>query len=253
MDIELQNANFWKRASAFLLDFIFLTILITGFAWAISAVTGFDDARAALDAHYADYAQRYGISFDLTQEEYAALTEEELKTYDAAFEAMNKDDAVIRDYSLVINLTLTVTSLSILLAMAVLELAVPLWLKNGQTIGKKIFGICLVRPDCVRVTPPLMVIRTFLGKYTLETMVPLLIIMMIAFGSLGLPGTLVLMGIAVVQVVVFFKTRTNSVIHDLLAKTVAVDMASQTIFDSEEELLEYKQKRHAEMVERQTY
>ena len=42
-------------------------------------------------------------------------------------------------------------------------------------------------------------------------------------------------------------------IYDMLANTVTVDMASQMIFDSPEALLEYKQRVHAEAVERAEY
>jgi hypothetical protein len=37
-------------------------------------------------------------------------------------------------------------------------------------------------------------------------------------------------------------------LHDMLAGTVTVDFASQMIFDSPEELLEYKKKLHAESI-----
>ena len=42
-----------------------------------------------------------------------------------------------------------------------------------------------MRTDSVRVKPIAMLIRTLLGKYTIETMAPLLIIFLILFGSLG--------------------------------------------------------------------
>ena len=46
----------------------------------------------------------------------------------------------------------------------------------------------------------------------------------------------------------FFVTRTNSCIHDRLAMTVVVDMASQMIFETPEDLLEFKKKEHAGQV-----
>ena len=50
------------------------------------------------------------------------------------------------------------------------------------------------------------------------------------------------------QIILMITTQTNSCIHDVLAKTVAVDMASQMIFDSEEQMIAYKNKVHAEKV-----
>ena len=48
-------------------------------------------------------------------------------------------------------------------------------------------------------------------------------------------------------------THTRSPIHDLVAKTVTVDFASQMIFDSEEALLAYKTKLHEEKARRAEY
>jgi hypothetical protein len=56
-----------------------------------------------------------------------------------------------------------------------------------------------------------------------------------------------------VQVILMIKTQTNSAIHDVLAKTVVIDVASQMIFESEEDLIAYKEKAHAEKAARQAY
>ena len=110
-----------------------------------------------------------------------------------------------------------------------------------------------MRVDGVKVVGPLMFIRTVLGKFTIETMIPIFIIMMIFFGSVGIEGTIILGLILLVQVVLMIKTQTNSAIHDILAKTVVIDVASQMIFDSEADLIAYKEKTHAEKAARQAY
>ena len=60
-------------------------------------------------------------------------------------------------------------------------LFVPLKLGNGQTIGKKVFGIGVMRVDGVQLTTIQLFIRTILGKFTLETMIPVYIVLMIFF------------------------------------------------------------------------
>ena len=84
-------------------------------------------------------------------------------------------------------------------------------------------------------------------------MVPVLILLMLYFGSLGLEGTLVLLGLGVVQLVLLVATHAHTPIHDLLAGTVVVDFPSQMIFDSRETLIAYKEKRHAEKAAAQPY
>ena len=79
------------------------------------------------------------------------------------------------------------------------------------------------------------------------------ILILIIFGNLGMTGTVVLAGMAILQVALVATSRTNSAIHDMMAATVAVDLNSQMIFESEAELLAYKNKLHAENAAREKY
>ena len=253
MQSDLQKASMWKRISAALFDVILLGIVVVGAAYLLSLVTGYDTYNQTVSAAYEHYEQQFGVTFELTAEEYEALSEEELARYDEAYQALCLDDQAMYAYNMLVNLTLTISSISILLGYLSMEFAVPLLLGNGQTLGKKIFGIALMRTDEIRITAPLLFIRTILGKYTVETMVPVLIIIMIFFNMAGLTAALVLGAILLLQLILVIATQTNSFIHDILAKTVAVDFASQRIFNNEQELIEYKKKLHAERAARAEY
>ena len=194
---DLQKASMLKRASAWLLDVILLSVLATGFALLLSAAFGYDNYNDNLQRYYTEYEQLYGIDFNISDEEYLALGEEDRLRYADAYAKLNDDADVSRAFSIIIQLSLAIMSLSVLLAYMALEFAIPvLWLKNGQTIGKKIFGLAVMRTDSVRVKPIAMLIRTLLGKYTIETMAPLLIIFLILFGSLGTVGLIMLAALA---------------------------------------------------------
>lgn len=245
--LDLQKASLLKRISAFILDAILLVIAISGFAFFLSAVTGFNSYSEKLDEIYTSYEEEYGISPNLNYDQYDKLSDEEKEIYKNVTEAISKDAEANKAYGMVINLTLLITSISILLGYISLEFVVPLIFKNGQTVGKKIFGIALMRTDGVRITAFMLFVRTVLGKYTLETMVPVLIIVMTFFGNAGIIGLAILVLIGTLQIVLIFATKTRSCIHDLLACTVAVDMNSQMIFNTPEELLEYKKKLHADI------
>ncbi len=236
---DLQKASFLKRISAFLLDFILLIILVTGIAFAMSAIFGFDSYSESLESLYAKYETEHGVSFDISLEEYEALSDEEKATYDSAYDAFLNDEEANYTYNMLISLTLLITSLSILIAYLALEFAVPAIVGNGQTVGKKIFSLAVMRTDGIKISNLSLFIRTVLGKYTLETMVAVFIVLMLYFGSIGIVGGVVLLLILVLQVVLLIVTKTNSCIHDLLSNTVVVDMASQMIFENEEERDEY--------------
>ena len=228
---DLQKASMWKRISALLFDAILLGIAVVLFAWALSAALGFDRHYDRLNACYAQYEETYGVSFQLSLSEYDALSADADANY---------------AYQMMLQLSVLIASLSILLGYGALEFAVPLALKHGRTLGKKIFGLSLMQTNGVRVGAVQMFIRTFLGKYAIETMIPALILIMIYWNVIGVVGPVVLALIALLQLILLITTRTNSPIHDLMAGTVVVDYASQMIFDSREAMIAYKEKKHAE-------
>ena len=149
-------------------------------------------------------------------------------------EAIAADDEASYLYAMLINLTLIMITFGILLSYLLLELLIPLLFGNGQTLGKKVFGIGVMRVDGIKLSPLLLFVRTVLGKYTVETMIPVMVLLMIFFGTAGIGGTAVISLLGVVQLVLIAVTNGRKPIHDLLAQTVTVDIASQRIFESAE-------------------
>lgn len=253
MGNDLQKAGVWKRIAAWMFDGILVGILAVGLGLLLSGLLGYDSHSQTLDAAYAKYEAEYAITFDITQEAYEALPAEKRQSYDAAYEALIRDEEAMYAYNMMLSLTLVITSFGILLAYLLWEFLLPLWLGNGQTLGKKIFGLCLIRNDGVRVNTMQLFTRMLLGKYTLETMIPVSILLMLFWGTMDLTGTLILFALLVAQLVCLAVTRTNSAIHDLLAGTVVVDMSSQMIFRTTEDLIAYQKQAAAEQAARQAY
>lgn len=253
MTTDLQKASLSKRIAAGILDAMLLCVLAVGFMSILFNLLDYNSHSTALKQSYEQYETKYGITFDITEAEYEAMTEAQRENFDAAYKALIDDDDVIYTYNLLINLTLLITTFGILFAMAVLEFAVPLWLKNGQTIGKKVFSLGLMRTDGVQITPLQLFARTILGKFTVETMIPVYIIVMVFFNSIGILGPAVLLVLLAAQAVSMIVTRTNSMLHDLIGGTVAVDISSQKIFRSTDDLIEYQKKIAAERAARQDY
>ena len=253
MITDLQKASLLKRISAALFDGILLAIVAVGVAAVLSLIFGYNDQIDNLTNDYADYESRYGVEFQITQDQYNAMTDAQKQNYDAAYQALTADKNVLQTYNVVLNMTLLIITFGILIGVLIIEFCIPLIFGNGQTLGKKIFGIALIRSDGVRIRPLQLFVRTVLGKFTLELMIPIYILIMIFFNSIGFVSILVLATLLVVEVICMVVSKTNSLLHDTLACTVAVDMASQMIFDSRDELLAYVAKVHAERVARSDY
>lgn len=253
MVYDLQKASMWKRIAAWMFDGILTATLAVGFGLLLSFLLGYDAHNETMEASMSDYETRYGVVFDITQDAYLAMSDGQRQNYEDAYAALTADPEFLYAYNMSLNLTLVITTVSILLAMILWEFAVPLRFGNGQTLGKKIFGLGLVRTDGVKVNNLQLFTRMLLGKFTIGIMLPVYLVILLLFGSIGLTGTVVLLGLAAAQLLCAILTKTNAFIHDLMAGTAVVDISSQMIFRSTEDLIEYRKQVAAERAARQTY
>lgn len=219
-------------------------VIALGCAVLLSAVLRFDFHNDKLSQGIAVYEQQYGPAVTATEDEYAAMSQEQKESY----------GEIAYLSQLVFNLTLVMTTLSLLVGVMATQFVIPLLLKNGQTVGKKAFGIGVMRVDGVQINNLQLFVRALLGKYTVGTMVPAYLFLKIFVIQTGtIVDLAVLAGIFLLQAICVCVTHTNSPIHDLMAGTVAVDLGSQRIFKSTEDLVEYTKRVHAERAKEQDY
>lgn len=250
---DLQKASWWKRFSAFLFDAIILATLAVGLAALLSLVFGYDSQLATYAELKNEYSEKYGIELDISQEKFDKLSADERAKYDEANEEWVNDLRVAYTYTMLVNLSLVIVSMALLIAFLALELTVPLFLRNGQTLGKKIFGVAVMQSTGVRVKGVSMFVRTVLGKFAVETMIPVYVTITVLFGNANLVGLAAAAAVLLTNLIMPLATKTRVALHDGLASTVTVDFASQMIFDSEEALIEYKKRLAAQRAENSEY
>lgn len=230
----------------------------------ITLEMGEDDTYSDSVIEWIERYQEKGIDLGIESEEYEKLTEDQQQAFIAFAnqanaehtKALYENATYMKEYNLWMSLTLMMTSIGILLAVLIWEFIVPLFLKNGQTVGKKVFGIAVMHTNGLRVRPFSMFVRAILGKYVFEIMVPVYLAIMMYFGVINtVVGAVVLVLILVLQIAIFVYTKntSHSFLHDLISRTVTVDLASQMIFDSEEEMLEFKKQEQNTIAERNDY
>ena len=248
---DLQKANILKRISAALCDFIALSIVAVGVAFLLSLILGFDAKIDRLEEISDGYEAQFGVDFQIPNEDYQNLSDEEKEVYEQALDAFSADIEANNVFSLLINHILIMTTIGTLTAFFLLEFIVPLLFGNGQTLGKKVFGVALMHENHVKIKPFALFVRAILGKYMMGVLIPIYIIFMVCFGVLhGIVGIVVLLGLLILQLVSIAISKTNSAVHDLLAHTVCVDYASQMIFEDADALVRYKAERAREAAER---
>ncbi len=253
MMFDLQKANMGKRISAFVFDLIVTLTLTVAFGTVISFVTRYDAHYQACLGIISDYEEKYGISYNIDENEYSSLSDADKQNYEALLNAISADPDFNYHDHYYFSLSLVIISIGIFLAVITVDFIVPLFLKDGKTFGKKIFGLGVMRDDHVKVTPIIMFIRTFLGKYTVETMIPVLLALMIYFGLINYIGTLIIVGMLILQIICMAATKTNSCIHDLFAGTVVIDFPTQKIYETREEMIAAKEKAAAEKAAKAAY
>lgn len=250
---EIQRASIAKRISAGLLDVIAVSIIATLCAWLISLAADYDGWNKKLEDSYSRYESQYGVTFRITEEEYNNKSSSDKENYDNAYKALVGDSEAMKAYSMVTNLMILTVSLGLFIAVLIWEFIVPLFLKDGRTVGSLIFGIAVMRSNGVRISHISLFIRAILGKYAIETMISVYIIMMIFMNTIGIVGPLVICGILLMQLILIISTKNNQLIHCILSDTVVVDYGSQRIFDSQEDLLEHKKREARDRAERNPY
>lgn len=242
MIYDLQKASILKRIAAGIFDFILTVIIAVGVMWLLSAIFNYDGMSERVNAHYDYYKTEYKIDFrEIKEEDYNAFTDAEKEYYKEIYNKLATDTQFLKDYNLMINFTLVMVSIGLLLGVLVIEFIIPIFLKDGQTIGKKCFSICLMQQNGVKIKNFSLLVRSLLGKFTLEIMIPCYILIMMFFGTANLFHIFLLIGLPLIQLVLIITNRYNNLIHDSISYTVVVDKESQMIFESEDALIKYKE------------
>ena len=250
---DLQKASLWKRISAYIFDTILLVTVAVGIAFLLSALLRYDAHTQKRAELRQAYEVEYGVSFDIAQEDYEKLSEEERKKIDDAYALFATDTEVRELDSLIINLSLLIVVFGLLIPFVGLELLVPMAFGHGRTLGKKIFGVGIMRIDGVKISNFQLFARAILGKYTLETMLPVFLLLLLLLNVMPVAALFGLVVLAFLQVAVIMFSQQHGPIHDVISGTVAIDFASQMIFDTPEQALEYTKKLHAQAAERAEY
>ena len=234
MTRDIQKANFGKRIAAWIFDLLFVAAIAVGCGFALSSILGYDNYSQALESAYSKYETQYDTVLDITRAEYEAMTAEQREAYDAAYNALLSDEDAMHAYEMLVSLSLVIAACGILLALLIWELFIPLFLGN-RTLGKKLLGLCVIRKNGAPLTPLQLFARTLLGKFVIESLIPVYILLMLFWGSASLIGAAILLGLPILQFLLLRFSSTGCVIHDLVSGTIVADKAALTLLNLTED------------------
>jgi uncharacterized RDD family membrane protein YckC len=232
---DIQHAAFSKRLFAFLADVVIAGLLVTGIfllLWTVFDVDRYKDVYAEVKAAY---EQEYGVTFGLTEEEFSKLDEAAQDNYSKAVDAMNADETSNNALKTYLTFALSILAGGIVLSGLLLEFVVPLLFKDGRTLGKKLFGLGVMRTGMLKIKAPVLFVRGVIGKAVFELLLPVVMTATALMGVTGIFGFIMLGVFAVAECVALVKTGGQCFLHDILADTYVVDWSSQPIFDTSEQ------------------
>ncbi len=236
--LDFHKAKPLKRLAAYVIDLFLLLIVTAGVVAGMFSVLNFNGYRNELLSYYEEYGQQYDV--DLSEQK-ANLSEEDQKKYDDAIAGLNSDERALSALANIVKITWLSMAVGLLVAYVILEIMLPLIFKNGQTVGKKTMGLCVMHKDHVQVSALQVIFRTILGKYFIETLIPATMLLLKLSATLGTTASLVLSLIAMTQGFIVLMSQANCGIHDKLFKTVVADMNKQHIFATVDDLKAYEE------------
>ena len=234
---------------------ILALIIATGFFFILSSVFHYDSKLEDYNdsiAVYKETIKPYDIIIgdkNYSEIEDPSILSPELKEiYFENKKAMENDPIVIKLFNetltkqkKLINLSLILVTGGILIAILSVEFFIPLVLGNGQTPGKKMFGICLMMDNGVKVKTTPLFVRALLGKFTVETMIPVYAAVYLFFGQMNILMLFLTIAMVLANLLMIIINPKNALLHDVMSYIVVVDKNSQMIFETEEELIKYKE------------
>ena len=242
---EINKASVLKRFASFLIDMIILVVLITGIFALMSIILHYDEEYAKVEEKYVEHGV-YVLNPSSTSDSDKYITcsyydeygevDENSSCY-LAWKEFYEDEEALALRSKCDNLVIVMLSTSSLIALLISEFAVPLIFKNGQTLGMKIMHVGVIGTDRIRIRTWQLFSRVIIGRYAVETMIPIYcVVYMMINPTGGLLGLLIIIVLAIAEVLFLGLTKNNQVIHDLVSATVVIDIDSQFIAKNRDEL-----------------
>lgn len=224
------KASMNKRAGAYFIDIILYLVLVTGVLYIMSFIVGYHENFDLLEQKYIEhgvYVLKNGV--------YELCLESDPECL-AASNRFYEDPKAVYYLTRATELSVLMITLSTFVTSLIYEFIVPLFLKNGQTIGMKIMRVGLIDNEGVKVTPIQIFIRFLFGKYIICMLIPIYGFIYMGFNvGGGLLGLIVLVSVPIINLIMTYGTQTKSGIANSIAKVYAIDLDDTYIFKNKEE------------------
>ena len=226
-----------KRLAAFMIDVICIIIVFTGVLYLAATISNYANMSAELEQLYIDL----GVKIPGEKEGQYVFCEIGNKECEDALKTLYGMDEFYVLFDGVQNFLIYGPIGSLFVSLLIFELIVPLILKNGQTIGMKLFNVGLISKNDIRVKPLQIFVRFLFGKFIINGIVPLLgILYIFVSDGAGITGAMLLLLFLIANLACYGVGKNYTFVPDTLSGVYPIDMQEQIFFDSEAQLMAAK-------------
>lgn len=208
-----------RRIGAFLIDFILTILVALLVSVPAKAITSYNPTVSKMDSTFESIAAKHGISLNITTEEFNAFTEEQNRAWEDTFTEISENEEATALYDRYVRLSIIITYVSLVIAVLLSEVVVPLFFRNAQTVGKRLLKLVVVNRDSDPISLATLLVRSIFGKLLIEYGLPVFFYFGIVFGGGHSFGFIGFMMLVVAQIMCVLLTKDRRAIHDFLAST----------------------------------
>jgi uncharacterized RDD family membrane protein YckC len=220
---SIQNAGIFQRLIAFLVDAILVFFLHFTFSLAvISPVSNQFGYQQLVTDYNAQLVEFHLGEYSLEDGSFIMYNMDEID--EADLQAFYDDPEAKEISTRKFIFDFVQVSVGLLLAELVVLMLMPLLLKNGQTLGKKLMRLGLVDNQGLKVKPINVVMRFLIGWFVFETALSLIMTMFV-----GLPLFIL------ISALMALLTRNKRALHDIIGSTIVVNLDKMILFETTEE------------------
>ena len=223
---KINKPKIVNRLAAFLIDAVLFVILFTGVLYLASLIFDFDTHYAILQEEYKKVGYLI-LNTETNKYEFLSLP---APNFNEITKLVTENKIIMEKLFFVNSFSVKAPLAATAIVLFITEFIVPLFLRNGQTLGMKIFGVGLLSTNGLAINPIQLFARCLIGKIAVLGIIPVLGILYIFLNySGGLLGSLMVLIVYGVNLVLLIKSKNNTGIQDLIANVIPVD-AKETIF-----------------------
>lgn len=225
-NLKVNKPKIVNRLAAFLIDAVLFVILFTGVLYLTSLIFDFDSHYAILQEEYKKVGY---LILNAETEKYEFLSPD-APNFKEISQLVTENKIIMEELFFVNSFSVKAPLAATAIVLFITEFIIPIFLKNGQTLGMKIFGIGLLSTNGLAISPIQLFARCFIGKIAVLGIIPVLGILYIFLNySGGLLGSLMVLIIYGTNLVLLVKSKNNTGIQDFISNVIPVD-AKETIF-----------------------